>query len=812
MATLSAELALCAPCAHCGLDAPVAVWGEDASAIYCCAGCATAAEIIRQSGLEAYYALPLTAERRPRRVVPTGRSYAEFDHEAFQSVHVTLGLDGIARIQLYLEGVHCASCVWLVERVPLIVSGTLSAELDVTRGVARVAWDPAATTLSEIARALDALGYRPHAFRGVRADDARRAEERAMLTRIGVAGALAGNVMMIALALYSGMFTGMEREFERYFRWISWALITPALLWPGRVFFTSAWRALRAGGVHMDVPIALALGLGYAQGALNTWRDAGPVYFDAVGTLIFLLLVGRYLQHRAQRGAADSAALLGALAPATARVVEGDVVREVPSEAVLPEMLLEVRAGDTLAADGVVEQGTSALDLALLTGESHPVRVAAGDQVFAGTLNLSSTMRVRVSETGSESRLGRLLRGVEDAARERPPVVLLADRMASGFIVVVLLLAALTAAIWWSSDPLRAVDHAIALLVITCPCALAMATPLTFTVAIGRAASRGILIKGGHALETLAGRGTLILDKTGTLTQGRHALESWEVIGPEWSELPAAILALEAHSRHTIASAFGEAWTLVEPAEASDAHETFGGGVEGFVDGRHVLVGAPHWVLQRASAPVWLEPLSSRLTPVFVAVDGVIQARAGFGDPLRAGSKEAVRELVRAGWNVRLLSGDAPSVVSAVAAELGLPARAAEGGASPERKRAVVRAARSEGAVVMVGDGVNDAAAISEATVGVAVQGGAEAALASADVYLSGDGIGALRELLEGARRTTRIIERNIALALGYNVVGVALAMTGVIDPLFAAILMPLSSVTVVLGAWRGRTFTRSAA
>ena len=725
--------------------------------------------------------------------------------------------NGLAEVSLYLEGVHCASCVWLVERVPMIVPGAVRAELDVTRGVARLEWDPQATALSTLARALDQLGYRPHAFRGQRADDARRAEERAMLTRIGVAGAIAGNVMTIALALYSGFFSGMEREFETYFRWLSFALVTPALLWPGRIFFTSAWQAVKNGGLHMDVPIALALAVGYLQGAFNTWRNEGPIYFDAVGTLIFLLLVGRYLQHRAQRSAADSAALLGALSPATARVVEGAEVHEIPTEAVLPGMLLDVRAGDTLAADGTVERGVSSMDLALLTGESRPVSVFEGERVYAGTVNLSAPIRVRVDEAGSMSRLGRLLRDVEDGARQRPPVVLLADRLAGYFIAVVLMLAVVTAAIWWERDHSLALDHAIALLVVTCPCALAMATPLSFTVAIGRAAKRGILIKGAHALEALNGKGTLFLDKTGTLTEGRMVLESFEgdaTVRP-------LVLALEQHSRHPVAAAVASAWADLPVPEASEVRETLGGGMSGRVMGRDVVVGRPEWVHAQIAREPQGEPvtpfneasdLEPRLTPVLIAVNGAIVARAGFGDPLRREATSAVRALQRAGWDVRLLSGDASAVVRSVADALGIAAERAEGGASPERKREVVVAARANGTVVMVGDGVNDAAAISAATVGIAVRGGAEASMAAAEVYLARGGIGAVQELLDGARRTTGIIQRNMLLALGYNAMGVSLAMMGAIDPLFAAILMPLSSLTVVIGAWQGKTFARSRA
>ncbi len=795
-------------CAHCGLAAAPGEARLVDGALFCCAGCETASAIIRESGLTGFYALP---DRRTTRVSSSGRSFAEFDHEAFQAAHVTHTAEGLAEVSLYLEGVHCASCVWLVERVPLAVPGAVRAELDVTRALARLAWDLERTTLSALARCLDQLGYRPHPFRGRRADEARRAEERAMLTRIGVAGAIAANVMTIALALYSGFFSGMDGEFTHYFRWLSFALVTPALLWPGRVFFTSAWAAVRAGGLHMDVPIALALAVGYLQGAVNTWRDAGPIYFDAVGTLIFLLLVGRYLQHRAQRSAADAAALLGALAPVTARVVEGAEVREVPTEAVLPGMLLDVRAGDTLAADGVVERGASSVDLALLTGESRPVSVGEGAQVFAGTVNLAAPIRVRVEEAGTSSRLGRLLRDVEDGARARAPVVLFADRIAGVFIATVLVLSAITAMLWWSRDHFAAIDHAIALLVVTCPCALAMATPLSVTVAIGRAARRGILIKGGHALETLTMRGTLFLDKTGTLTEGRLALEEWH--GSD--AVRGLVLALERHSRHPIASAFGLAWPSVVAPEATEVREELGGGLEGIVDGRRVLVGRPEWVRARLGASGGGPVLMPRadLTPVFVAVGGAIVARAGFGDPLRAAARGAVDSLRHAGWDVRILSGDAPEVVASVAESLGLDPARCEGGATPERKRDVIRMtreARGAAPVVMVGDGVNDAAAISTATVGIAVRGGAEASMAAADVYLGRGGIAALAELFDGARRTTGIIRRNMLLALGYNGIGVALAMMGAIDPLFAAILMPLSSLTVVLGAWQGRTFPRT--
>ena len=530
---------------------------------------------------------------------------------------------------------------------------------------------------------------------------------------------------------------------------------------------------------------------------------AGPVYFDAVATLTFLLLVGRFLQQRGQRAAADAAELLQSLAPATARVIGDDGARVMPSEALLPGMLLEVRAGEALPADGVVESGTSSLDGSLLTGESRPVAVGAGDAVYALTVNLSATLRVRVSEAGESSRLARLLRDVEEGAARRAPVVVLANRIAGWFVAAVLLLAGVTFALWLRRDAAAAVDNAIALLVVTCPCALALATPLAVSVAIGRAARGGILIKGGSTLELLARPGRLFLDKTGTITEARTALRHWD--GPSWAR--PLVLAVEAEAAHPVAQGFRDAWPDEPVPASSETHHTIGGGVEGVVDGHRVVVGSPGFVRARATMSGATSPPPPELTPVLVAVDGAVVATAGLGDPIRSESAAAVDALRARGWRVSILSGDHADVVAAVARELRLDAGESIGGASPEEKRRIVEEARRDGPVVMVGDGVNDAAAIASSSVGIGVHGGAEASLATADVYLAEAGLAPLVRLTDGARRTFRVIRRNVLFALAYNVVGVGLAMTGRLDPLVAAILMPVASLTVVLASWRSRTF-----
>jgi Cu2+-exporting ATPase len=799
-------------CTHCGLDVPDGYVIAGASEQFCCAGCRAAYAIIHAHGLDRYYTL---GEQREAPVRPSGRTYDEFDHPAFQALYVRPLSGGTCTVELYLEGVHCASCVWLVERVPLIVPGVARAELNVGRSLATIQWDPRSVALSGIARQLDALGYQPHPFRGVRRDEMRRKEDRAMLARIGVAGAIAINVMLAAVALYSGWLGGMDAEWERFFRWISLIVVTPAMFWPGRVFFVGAIAALRTRTLNMDVPIALGLAAGYVRGAMNTVSDTGPVYFDGLATLIFALLVGRFLQQRGQRAAGDSAELLFALTPSSARVVgEDGSTSNVPAEALLPGMTMDVRSGETFAADGVVTQGSSSVDNSLLTGESRPQRVEVGARVFAGTLNLSAGLCVRADETGEASRVAKLMRQVGDAAARRAPVVQMANRLAGYFVAGVLVLAALTWVIWHRIDPSRAMDNAIALLIVTCPCALALSTPLAVSVAIGRAAKRGILVKGGDVLEQLARPSQLLLDKTGTITEARATVVTLHGS----ADIRPLVLGLEEHSSHPIADALRRAWAGVAPLPATDVFYTTGGGLEGTVDGKHLIVGSPAFVAERAraghrtpAARFAARDPDGRATRVAIAVDGSIVAAADIGDPVRPDAKASIDALRDSGWSLGILSGDARGVVRSVGRELGLPSDACVGAASPETKLAHVVAARRRGPVVMVGDGVNDAAAMAAASVGIGVHGGAEACLQTADVYLTRPGLGPLVALMEGAQRTMFVIKRNIAFSLVYNLAGAGLAMAGVLSPLVAAILMPASSLTVVLASWRSRTFAEDA-
>jgi len=795
-------------CSHCSLPVPAGLVEEGAEHQFCCSGCRVAYEVIRGHGLDGYYDIKSRIDAADEPAHVSGKTFAEFDDPAFHKLYCRELPSGLQTIELYLEGVHCAACVWLVEKLTVVVNGVAEVRLDLGKALATVTWDPGTTPLSEVARFLDSIGYTPHPFRGVVARDMARREERGLLVRIAVAGAISGNVMLIAFALYGGHFHGIADPYQTLFRWVSLGLALPSVVWCASVFYRGAWGALRTRSLHMDLPIAIGILAGFAQGAVNTVRGTGEIYFESVTALIFFLLVGRFLQRRQQLAAASSTELMFSLAPSTARLVEGDTVREVPLEALVPGSMVEVRAGDSIPADGVVTDGMSTLDRSLLTGESLPEAVWKGDPVHAGTVNLSGRLLVEVRSTGEDTRVGRLMRLVEEGAQRRAPVVLLADRISGWFVAIVLGLALATVLIWWRLDPANAVQHAVALLIVSCPCALGLATPLAVSAAIGRAARKKILIKGGDALENLARPGRMLLDKTGTLTEGRLAVIRW------WGDgaLRPMVAAVERHSAHPVARALAASPGDEALLEATEVRETTGAGIEGEVGGRRVAVGSAVFVeesLGELPAPV-AETVAAfaaeGLSPVVVAVDDAVRAVAGVGDPLRPDTTASIAAIRGAGWRVGILSGDHPVVVQTIAREIGVAPDAARGAATPEDKLEAVRES-GDGTVAMVGDGVNDAAALAAATVGIGVHGGAEAVLAAADVYLGRPGLGPVVELLEGSRRTLGVIRRNLIFSLAYNIVAVSFAITGHMSPILAAILMPLSSMTVVLSSYRAKTF-----
>ncbi len=797
-------------CTHCGLGVPAGLIEPARQEQFCCNACGTAYEAIRACGLGAYYEMRQRLDAKARPARSTGNRYEAFDAGTFQAAHVRESIEtGLASCELYLDGVHCAACVWLVERVPQIVGGLVESRLDLGRSLVRLTWDPKRVNLSAVARAIDSLGYRAHPPGRSSQRSARRESDRRMLIRIGIAGALAGNAMLLAVALYAGMFEGMDAGTRMAFRLISAAMAALSVAWPGRVFFVGAIAAIRTRTWHLDMPIALALAVGLLAGIVNAVRDSGEVYFDTITMLVFLLLIGRWLQRRGQRAAADALELLFALTPAEAHVVgEDGCVRDEPIDGVLPGMRVEVLAGESAPVDGVIVSGLSHMDQSVMTGEARPVAMEPGDRVAAGTVNLSAPVHILAEAVGDQTRLGRVLRDIERHAREQTPIVGHANRIAGIFIVLVLTLAGVTLGIWLNAGFDVAVGHATSLLIVCCPCALAMSTPLVTAVAVGRAAKGGVLIKGAGAFERITRPGIVFLDKTGTLTRGEFRCLDW--FGDQ--TIRASVAAIEAGALHPIAKALSEQDNSIQVI-ADQVEHRVGLGVVGGVQGERVAAGSAALMQSiGVSVPSELDRLAAEAashghTPILIARGDSVCAVAVLGDEIRPEAKVTIDRLAGMGWRVGILSGDRQGVVDAVASRLGLDPSIAFGGMSPEQKVNAVECTKEHGPVVMVGDGVNDAAALAQASFGVALQGGAEASLAAAHAYIVGDDLSAIPVIIEGAGRTVSVVKRSLAVSLAYNFIASALAMAGVLTPLIAAFLMPFSSLTVLILALRARTF-----
>ena len=813
-----------AACAHCGLAVPPALVREGEAEQFCCNGCRQVHALVKEWGFDQYYRLVDQQRGALEPAKVTGRSFTDFDDPGLQGEATEAAGADRCRTRLYLEGVHCAACVWLVEKLPAALPGVDGVRLNLGSAVAEVTWRPGATRLSAVARALDRLGYTPHVHRAGRVQEARRAEDRMALARLGVAAACAMNLMFLHGALYAGEYDGMASPYEAFFRWLSFAVSVPVLGFSARPFYQTAIAGLKARMVHIDLPVALALTAAFAASAVNVLRGSGPLWFDSLAMLVAALLGARQVQRGAQRAALERAdSLRGVAFLEFARRLAGDgpdaPAVEVPIAALSPGERVEVRSGELVPVDGVVLAGRSSLDNAVLTGEAAPQPVKEGDPVNAGATNLGARLVVRVDAAGEKTRVGALLAIVQEALSRKPALLAATDVLARRFVQSLLVLATVTGLAWLGRGPEVALERVVALLVVACPCALGLSVPLAVSVTLMRAARAGIFVKNPDALDRLRRVGTVLLDKTGTLTEGRARVARW--VGDDAAlELARS---LEAESSHAVARAFressGRSVRVVRAVE--EVREAPGQGISGRLDGRLVRVGnrahveSPGVPLPPALAEAADALVAEGLSPVFVSVDGSVAGVAGIGDPLRPDSRRTIAALRARGARVRILSGDHPAVVARVAAELGLAAEDALGGRTPEAKRdhvaALVGDPGREGAVVMVGDGVNDAAALALADVGIAVHGGTGATIVAADVVLTREGIAPLLEVLDGARRLRAVVRRNLGFSLAYNVAAGTLALLGFVGPLLAAILMPVSSLTVVLSSALARPFARAA-
>ncbi|MEM6979868.1 MAG: heavy metal translocating P-type ATPase [Planctomycetota bacterium] len=799
-------------CVHCGLKTKLPP--DSDGRVFCCHGCRGAYQLIHDWGLEAFYDLrDGTPASRPvgDDDIPSADHFTDLDDPKLlgRSAPRMIRRDDAAmqlNCRLSITGLHCAACVWLLEQTPRRVAGWSHSQIDYRGRTIDITFDPQVIPLSKIAWRLDRLGYQIRPLDETTQQTADDVANRSLLIDVAVAGFCAANAMWVAIALYAGQFTGIASSHAIALRVAGVVLGLIAVLVPGRVFFRTALASIWTRTPHMDLPVAVGLSAGALMSLVSVLDLSREIYFDSIATLVFFLLVGRWIQMRQQRRAGDEVAELIRLAPRIANVVDDEgAVHRVPVDELQIDDVVRVSGGESIPIDGVVISGNSFVDRSLLTGESQPIRVTIGDMVEAGTDNTQSELHIRASAVGDQTRLAGLTDAVGAAVAARTPTVQLANLIGGWFVVVVLVLALMTLAIWWQNDPSVAVEHAVALLIVACPCALALATPLAIAVGIGRLASQGVLVRSGEALERFTQPGIVFFDKTGTLTRGRMGLT--HRFG-DLSCLP-TVAWLEKHVQHPIATAIVDAIDINSETNTytgDDLRQEPGFGIEAIVKGDNWRIGNAAWA--RAGNTQSFDShaatiISDGSSPIWIAINSQTIAMLGVSDPIREDASSVISSLRRLGWRVGILSGDHPQTVNRVAEQLSIDPTDARGGCRPEDKLTTVKAAAEgeysrRGAVLMVGDGLNDASALAAADVGIAIRGGAATSLAAAPILIANNDLGNVVTLIRSAGRIRAAMRRNFAASITYNALAVGLSMLGWISPLIAAALMPISSITVI--------------
>lgn len=789
-------------CFHCGEpaegDPPITLQLEGEQRHFCCQGCKAVCQTIHQEGLTGFYNIRTEAAVTPKELSQSELlRIRELDHPLIQQSFVSPVKAG-QEAQLLIGGITCAACIWLLENHMKQKPGVQSFTVNHTTQRARLIWSPDQTALSDLLIAIYELGYTARPYQADAAEQALKAEHRSMLIRLAVAGIGSFQSMMLAFPLYFELISDLSTEFVSFFRWFGLLVATPVVFYSARPFFRNARRDLESRHLTMDVPVAIAIGLAYTASAWVTVFGGDEVYFESVCMFTFFLLLGRYIEVQARYRAGLTGNALAGFQPSVAALVTNGEADIVPAHQIRTGDIVRVRPGETLPADGEIVSGESTLNEAALTGEYLPETRKPGDTVHAGSINGENPIEIRVTRAGAQTRLSGILRVLDRVQSEKPPVARMADRIAGKFVGRVLILAPVVWIGWWLAGAENAFDITLSVLVVTCPCALSLATPTAITSATVRLRKLGFLPTRGHTLESMNTVDTVVFDKTGTLTRGELSFIGHQIIGSldETTCLKVAA-GLEKQSEHPIARVFHG----MPSAPVSNVTNHLGGGLSGQFNGKAVYIGHKAFV---ASHTLATEPRSEQATgmEIWLATEDQWLASFQLDDQIRDDAVQAVQALQAMGIQTILLSGDRSGHVQQVAQQLGISR--AIGEASPERKLEVLDELRAEGhQVMMVGDGLNDLPSMAGAGISVAMGTAADLTQLKADAVLLNGQLSQLVEALNTSQQTRHIIRQNMYWAFGYNLCALPLAAAGLVAPWLAAIGMSASSLIVVLNALR---------
>ena len=783
---------MCESCYHCGEDVPaetdfkVEILGSVRP--MCCPGCETVAQTIIDSGLVSYYQYRTAPAEKADLVPEQLLALSHYDNEDVQLEFVR-NSENTSEVTLSLEGVSCAACAWLIEKQVSSKLGVVSIRVNTTTNRALLSWDNTKAKLSELLSAIHRLGYKAAPFEADQQEAAYHRSMKNYLYRLGVAGLATMQVMMLAVALYLEVFGSLEPEFKSYFRWVSLIFATPVLLYSALPFYINAWRSIKGRTLGMDVPVSIALLFAYVASLVATVTEQGEVFFESISMFTFFLLLGRFLEMRARRKAAAASGNLLKLVPAMATTLDGE---QVPVKTLKVGDQIRVLPGEHIPADGKVLSGRIHIDESMLTGESIHVVKNEGDNVFAGTLNGDESFELEVMTSKADSVISNIVRLQDEAQLSKPRIAEIADVVARYFVAVILIISFGTWFYWHQTRPEDAFWIMLSVLVATCPCALSLATPTAITCSTSRMGNFGILLRKGHVFETLCKVNHLIIDKTGTLTEGDIRISKVEAFANLDKDICLQVAAsLEQHANHPIAKAFKT--HLSDDIEVESVNNVIGSGITGEWNGQEVAIGSSEFILGEAQP--------SESNGIYLSMAGRHIATFTYEDPIRKESIELIKQFKEAGIKTTLLTGDSLINAKPVAVEIGITDIVAN--AKPEDKLAYLNSRDASDITMMVGDGINDAPILAGAHLSVAMGGGTDVAKASADMVLLGDKLDRLLKSRTLALKTRKIIRENLAWSLGYNLLILPLAVAGLVAPYIAVVGMSASSIIVVSNSLR---------
>jgi Cu2+-exporting ATPase len=801
-------------CDHCLLEFPdrEAVYDEvnGRRKVFCCNGCKGIYRLINDEGLGEFY-------KKRDSWVPGPAEDKAVDLAAFNEHVVEAGNE--LETDIILDGIRCASCVWLNEKILHRTRGVTYANVNYATHKAKIRWNPNETGIDNILARIKSIGYTPKPFTSKAYEKELENRKRDLLMRFGTASFFSMQLMIYSIALYAGYFQGIDEETKNIFHLISLLLTTPVVFYSGWPFINGALRGVRNLHFNMDLLIMTGAGSAYLYSIYEMF-SGGKVYFDTAAMIITLILLGRYIEAGAKGKASQAITRLLSLSPKEARkvvsgqqsAVSGQRLQSLERKMTIissinVEDMIEVIPGEKIPLDGIVIEGSSEVDESMLTGESKPVSKSAGSEVFCGTQNLYGNFIFKVNKTAGDTVLSQIIKTVEEAQARRAPVQTTADRVVGIFVPAILLLSFATWLYWifHGSFTTNAVMNAVSVLVIACPCALGLATPLAILVGTTKGASKGILIKGGDVIEKSKNIGIIVLDKTGTLTEGRPILSSFKGIGISDTEALRLASSLERLSEHSIGKALVSASKVLELNDVTDFKAYPGRGLKGVINGKPVLIGNREFMESygidvAADRKLLSEIESSELsgaTVVYLSYEGNLAGIFSVSDTVRKEAADVVKMLKHKGLDVAMITGDNIKTAAAVAREAGIDTVKAQ--MSPVEKAEEIKRMQESGRrVIMVGDGINDAPALVQADVGIAMGRATDIALESSDMVLMRNDLRLLPYAVNLSKKTFSVIRQNIFWAFFYNTVAIPLAVVGILHPIVAAGAMALSSLSVV--------------